>query len=135
VIEVLKHLPYIRTDHDRAWRLGYQDTLPIAYVDVEGPWDGAGFRLAHADLKEDEGKVDQEFLWKYDFEPYGEKLGENVVALTNGMQYGAWLLLDVEAGELSSLLFTHLILPCPIPSFLTSHAYFPSSDPTISLAN
>lgn len=94
---MLKHLPYIRTDHNRGWRLAYQDTLPIAYVEVEGAWDGAGFRLAHVD----EGKVNQEFLWQYGFEPYGEVLGENVIALTNGVQYGAWLLLDVEAGTIT----------------------------------
>ena len=81
---MLKHLGYIRTDHNRAWRLGYQDTLPIAYAEVDGGWDGVGFWLVHADLKEDEGKVDQEFLWKYDIETYRERLGENVVALTNG---------------------------------------------------
>ncbi|RFU31838.1 hypothetical protein B7463_g4507, partial [Scytalidium lignicola] len=96
VVEILKHLPYIRTDGNRGWCLGYDDTKPIAYVEVQGAWDGAGFKLAA--LK---GSADQSFLWDSGLEPYGQKLDAHVVALTNGWQYGAWLLLDTEAGTIT----------------------------------
>ena len=100
VVEILKHLPYIRTDDNRKWRLGYDDTIPITYVEVPGSWDGAEHRLAKL-----EGQADQGFLWNSGIEPHGQRLDKHVLALTNGSMYGAWLLLDTEAGKLSSLYF------------------------------
>jgi hypothetical protein len=104
VIEVLKNLPYIRTDSNRGWRLGYDETKPIAYAQVPGAVDGAGYQLAALN-----GVADQAFLWSCCLEPHGQKLDAHVVALTNGWQYGAWLLLDTEAGKASfAYLISHL---------------------------
>jgi len=93
----LKHLPYIRTDSDREWRLGYHDTKPIAYVNVDG-WGGEGSKL-----KAFHAMVDHVFKWDNALGPHGQKLDAHVVALTNGWQYGAWLLLDTQAGKLCNL--------------------------------
>jgi hypothetical protein len=96
VVEVLKHLPYIRTDGNRGWRLGYDDTKPITYVKVPGTEEegSGGCKLAGL-----EDGVDHAVLWDSGLEPHGQKLDAHVVALTNGWQYGAWLLLDTEAGR------------------------------------
>jgi hypothetical protein len=97
VVEVLKHLPYIRTDGNRGWRLGYDDTKPITYVKVPGTTTeegSGGCKLAGL-----EDGVDHAVLWDSGLEPHGQKLDSHVVALTNGWQYGAWLLLDTEAGR------------------------------------
>ncbi|OBT58501.1 hypothetical protein VE04_01214 [Pseudogymnoascus sp. 24MN13] len=99
VVEVLKHLPYIRTDGDRGWRLGYDDTKPITYVKVPGTTTeegSGGCKLAGL-----EDGVDHAVLWDMGLEPHGQKLDSHVVALTNGWQYGAWLLLDTEAGTIT----------------------------------
>lgn len=103
VVEVMTHLSYIRTDHNRHWRLAYDDTMPINYI--PDAWRSTG-----AKLRDLQGEVDQEFLWHNGLEPYHNKLSENVIALTNGHQYGAWLLLDVDAGEcLLFLVFSYHI--------------------------
>ncbi|KFY33782.1 hypothetical protein V494_07328 [Pseudogymnoascus sp. VKM F-4513 (FW-928)] len=99
VVEVLKHVPYIRTDSNRGWRLGYDDTKPITYVKVPGAAagkGGGGYKLAAL-----EDGVDHAVLWDSGLGPHGQKLDAHVVALTNGLQYGAWLLLDTEAGTIT----------------------------------
>ena len=96
-VEVLTHLPYIRTDAGREWRIGYDDTKPITYVEIAGPGSfvgGAGDMLGAL-----EGDADEDFKWTAQLEPYWQKLDPHVIAITNGWQYGAWLLLDTEAGE------------------------------------
>ena len=93
VVEILKHLPYIRTD-GRDWRLGYDDTKAITYVAVPGAWDGAALKLAALN-----DKAEPEYLWANMIEPYWQRLPPHIVALTNGWQYGAWLLLDTKAGN------------------------------------
>lgn len=95
VVEVLRHLPYIRTD-SREWRIGYDDTIPITYVKVPGieeTWTVGG------KLAELEEGADHVALWERFIEPHGQKLDAHVVALTSGSLYGAWLLLDTEAGK------------------------------------
>lgn len=120
VVKVLKHLPYIRTDGNRKWCLGYDDTKPLAYVEVLGAWDGAGYMLATL-----QGAADKAFLWDKMLEPHGQNLDTHVLALTNGWQYGAWLLLDTEAGKSSplivQLIFKGLTLTTEQAQSRTSH--------------
>ncbi|OBT76330.1 hypothetical protein VF21_03329 [Pseudogymnoascus sp. 05NY08] len=99
VVEVLKHLPYIRTDGNRGWRLGYDDTKPITYVKVPGTTTEEG--TGGCKLAELEDGVNHAVLWDSGLEPHGQKLDAHVVPLTNGWQYGAWLLLDTEAGTIT----------------------------------
>lgn len=105
VVEVLKHLPYIRVDDNREWRIGYDDTLPITYVkapEADDVWTPFCCKVAGL-----EGQADHDTLWSNGLEPHGQNLDAHVVALTNGSQYGAWLLLDTKAGK--HLLTCHLI--------------------------
>ncbi|OBT85019.1 hypothetical protein VE02_04953 [Pseudogymnoascus sp. 03VT05] len=99
VVEMLKHLPYIRTDGNRGWRLGYDDTKPITYVKVPGTTTEEG--TGGCKLAELEDGVNHAVLWDSGLEPHGQKLDAHVVPLTNGWQYGAWLLLDTEAGTIT----------------------------------
>lgn len=109
VVEVLKHLSYIRTDGNRGWRLGYDDTKPITYVKVPGTTTEVG--SGGCKLAELEDGVDHAVLWDSGLEPHGQKLDSHVVPLTNGWQYGAWLLLDTKAGR-------RLFARRDIPSFM-----------------
>jgi hypothetical protein len=104
VVEVLRHLPYIRVDDNRKWRLGYDDTMPLTYIKAPGSDE---VYTASCKLAGLEDQADQAMLWDSRLEPHGQKLDAHIVALTNGWQYGAWLLLDTEAGR---CLFTcHII--------------------------
>ncbi|KAI9743762.1 MAG: hypothetical protein M1818_002495 [Claussenomyces sp. TS43310] len=58
--------------------------------------DSVGHKLAAL-----EGTADRAFLWNNALEPHGQKLDAHVLALTNGWQYGAWLLLDTEASTIT----------------------------------
>ncbi|KFY23414.1 hypothetical protein V491_02547, partial [Pseudogymnoascus sp. VKM F-3775] len=51
-------------------------------------------------LAELEEGADHVALWERFIEPHGQKLDAHVVALTSGSLYGAWLLLDTEAGTI-----------------------------------
>ncbi|KFY82128.1 hypothetical protein V500_10797 [Pseudogymnoascus sp. VKM F-4518 (FW-2643)] len=104
-VEVLRRLPYIRVDENREWRLGYEDTLPIAYVkapEADEAWTASCCRVAGL-----EDQADHETLWDSRLEPHGQKLDAQVVALTEGSLYGAWLLLDTEADRDAGLLWKH----------------------------
>lgn len=71
-VEILTHLLYIRTDAGREWRIGYDDTKPITYVEVAGPGSlvgGAGDKLGAL-----EGDADDDFKWTTRLEPYWQKL-------------------------------------------------------------
>ena len=97
VVEVLRHLPYIRVDENREWHLGYEDTLPITYVkapEADDVWTPFCCKVARL-----EGQADQAILWRENLEPHGQNLDAHIVALTKGSLYGAWLLLDTEAGR------------------------------------
>ncbi|OBT62848.1 hypothetical protein VE03_07597 [Pseudogymnoascus sp. 23342-1-I1] len=99
VVEVLRHLPYIRSDGNREWRIGYDDTKPLTYAKVPGATGEYGSGACK--LAELEDEVDQVVLWDSILEPHGQRLDAHVVPLTNGWQYGAWLLLDTEAGTIT----------------------------------
>ena len=108
VVEVLRHMPYLRADDNRGWRIGCDDTLPITYVrarEADEAWTPFCCKVVGL-----EGPADQETLWWNGLEPHGQNIDAHVVALTNGSQYGAWLLLDTEAGKASPY-----TLPCLSP--------------------
>ncbi|KFY86154.1 hypothetical protein V500_07827 [Pseudogymnoascus sp. VKM F-4518 (FW-2643)] len=98
VVDVLRHLPYVRVDAGREWRLGYDDTKPLTYVRAPGA-EGEVYMAACKLEGLGEGAA-HEALWEGRLEPHGQKLDAHVVALTDGWMYGAWLLLDTEAGTI-----------------------------------
>ncbi len=68
VVEVLKHLPYIRTEGCKG-HLTYEDTLPIAYVmAVGGEYVRVVSRLAKL---EDGTVVDHELKWDHEIALHG----------------------------------------------------------------
>ena len=80
VLDLLAHLPYIDAP-DWQW---FPDTKPINYIG-ELPL----LRL-------------NEFGWekkRSHFEPWSIKLPKDVFSLTEGYNYGRWLLVDLKAGE------------------------------------
>ena len=79
---MLTHLPFIRPDAGREWRIGYDDTKPITYVEIAGPGSfggGAGDKLGSL-----EGAADHDFKWTTRLEPYWQNLDPHVIALANG---------------------------------------------------
>lgn len=97
VVDILTHLSYIRTD-GREWRIGYEDTEPINYLDVTSATsypESAVPQLEGVFY----GGLDNQFNWNEGIEPHFQNLDPQIVAVTNGSQNGSWLLLDTEAGE------------------------------------
>ena len=70
---LLKHLPYILTA-SRDWRIGYDDTKPINYIEMND-------RL---DALDGGGIADDEFKWAVGLEPHFQRLDRHVIALTHG---------------------------------------------------
>ncbi len=96
----MKHLSSTHTE-GRRWYLADEDALPIAYVTAaDGEYGSVGSRPAKFG---DETVVDHEFMWDHGIALHEQKLDASAVALTNAVVYGAWLLLDTEAGKRSSI--------------------------------
>ncbi|CZR68625.1 uncharacterized protein PAC_18524 [Phialocephala subalpina] len=82
VLDLLAHLPYI----DASYWDWFSDTKPINYIG----------RLPLRRLNE--------FRWedkRSHFEPFSMKLSKDVFSLTEGYNYGKWLLVDLKAGTIT----------------------------------
>ena len=80
VVDLLSHLPYVDPPEHR-WEL-FEGTQLINYTGE------LSLRRINSDYESN----------RYIFEPSGQKIPPYVFSLTRGLNYGQWLLVDVQAG-------------------------------------
>lgn len=97
VIDLLRHLPYIREDNEGSKQISYE-TSAIRFNEEAVKW-----YLDKAKEREENG-------WKWSpmealLEPAGAGIiPEYVVCLTTGKRYGSWLLCDTRAGTITDFI-------------------------------